>query len=386
MTRPDSFLNPHAARHRRSLVKSHAAGEPPHIVARARDLVLRYGWNTMAYQILNPGMMLWFHPQGDAVVGYVHAQGYRVVAGAPVCEPSCLKEVASAFEAEASRAGQRVCYFGAQDRMVLVLDSGKPLSALLLGAQPVWRPHLWADRIARKASLRAQLSRARNKKVIITEWDTTRATNHPELLRCLDVWLQTRRLPPLHFLVEADTLGQLEDRHVFVAEQAGTVVGFLVASPVPRRNGWLVEQIIRTPAAPNGTTELLLDAAMRTLAAAGAGYVTLGMAPLSRRAGIVQSRQAVGTLVLLATVRVYGQRYYHFDGLDSFKAKFLPQWWEPVYAISREKHLSLRTMYAIAGAFGGMAPIEYGARSILWAMRQEAAWAQRSLQRWQQRG
>lgn len=36
-----------------------------------RDLVLRYGWNTLAYQILNPGIAHWFQPGGEGVVGYV---------------------------------------------------------------------------------------------------------------------------------------------------------------------------------------------------------------------------------------------------------------------------------------------------------------------------
>ena len=63
---------------------------------RARDLVLRWGWNAMAYQILNPGMRLWFSRDGEGVAGYVRAAHYRVVAGAPVCPPERLPEIAAA--------------------------------------------------------------------------------------------------------------------------------------------------------------------------------------------------------------------------------------------------------------------------------------------------
>jgi hypothetical protein len=38
---------------------------------RARDLILRYGWNATAYQLLNPGIELWFSRRGDAVIGFV---------------------------------------------------------------------------------------------------------------------------------------------------------------------------------------------------------------------------------------------------------------------------------------------------------------------------
>jgi phosphatidylglycerol lysyltransferase len=354
------------------LVAAHAPPASSAVLQHARALVMSYGWNTTAYQLLNPGMSLWFAPAGDAVVGYVAAQGYRIVAGAPVCAPQRLAAVAATFEEETRRAGQRVCYFAAQDRMVMALDTRRPLAALLLGAQPAWRPQHWAARIARKASLRAQLARARNKQVSVAWWAPEQATNHPALLRCLNHWLHTRRMPPLHFLTEADTLGVLDDRQVWVAQRDKQVVGFLVASPIPRRDGWLIEQVIRGAGAPNGTTELLLDTAMRDLAAAGAAFATLGLAPLSERAGMAQSPQPLWLRLVLAWVRAHGQRFYNFAGLDAFKAKFLPEWWEPVYAISREPQVSFRTLYAIAGAFSSTLPLAYVGRGLGWALAQEA--------------
>src|SRR4051794_26608006 len=86
-------------------------------VDRARSLVLRHGWNAMAYQILNPGMRLWFSADGEGVAGYVCAANYRVVAGAPICPPERLAETAAELAADTRRAGQRLCYFGAQDRL-----------------------------------------------------------------------------------------------------------------------------------------------------------------------------------------------------------------------------------------------------------------------------
>jgi phosphatidylglycerol lysyltransferase len=157
----------------------------------------------------------------------------------------------------------------------------------------------------------------------------------------------------------------LEDRLVLVAEQADQVVGFLVASPIPQRNGWLIEQIIRRHRAPNGTTELLLDSAMQHLAARGADYATLGVSPLSRRAGIVQTTQPLLVRIALTCIRTYGHRLYNFEGLDTYKAKFLPEWWEPVYVLTREPHTSLRTLYAVAGAFSGTSPALYVAHGLV---------------------
>jgi len=138
--------------------------------------------------------------------------------------------------------------------------------------------------VAGHKSLRAQLNRARNKNVTVTEWPAEKAHNDPRLIECLHNWLAMKGLPPLHFMVEPDTLGRLFDRRVFVAERDGAVVGFVVLSPVATRNGWLFEQFPHAPGAPNGTVELMIDTAMRVLAEDGYDYATLGLSPLSVRA------------------------------------------------------------------------------------------------------
>lgn len=342
-------------------------------LTRAREIILAWGWNATAYQILNPGFQRWFWEGGEGVVGYVPAAGFRVVAGSPVCPPQELARVVADFEEEARAEGERVVYFGAEERLAAVLAARGPFDRLLLGAQPFWRPASWPLLLASKATLRAQLARARNKGVEARRWAAAEAAGHPELQRCLREWLATRGLPPLHFLVEPETLERLEDRRIFVAERRGRVVGFLVASPIPLRHGWLIEQIIRGAGARNGTSELLLDAALRALEEDGAAYVTLGLAPLSRRSGIVQARQRPWISWTLTGLRTLGRRFYDFEGLDAFKAKFLPEGWEPVWAITSERRVGWGMLWAIAGAFSGGSPLHLVARGTVRLVRRALA-------------
>lgn len=345
---------------------------------RVRRLVASHGFNATSYQLLNPGFQRWFAPGNEAVVGYVTAAGYRVVAGSPVGPEASLPEVVEDFERRTREQGLTTCYFAADERFAQLLATRGPLDRILLGAQPVWRPADWPGIVASKASLRAQLHRAHNKGVRVEEWSSEQAAEHPELSACLHAWLSTRGLPPLHFLVEPETLGRLYDRRVFVARQqsgaAPQVVGFLVASPVPARHGWLIEQNIRSPEAPNGTCEVLLDAAFRALHSDGADYLTLGLAPLSRRAKIEPPRQHLLLRAALAWMRAHGRRFYNFDGLDAYKAKFQPQGWEPIYAITGGHRLGVRTLYAIAAAFGQMSPPKLVTLAVLRALRQEIRW------------
>ncbi|MBS1537229.1 MAG: DUF2156 domain-containing protein [Bacteroidetes bacterium] len=329
----------------------------PSDVERARKLVMQFGWNTAAYQILNQGIVLWFSEQVEAVIGYQEYSNFRIIAGAPICSNDNLIKVVKEFEAQTHTVKKRTCYFCAGERLASVIANGKPANYILLGAEPVWNPSVWGEIIHSKPSLRAQLARARNKGVTVTLWDNTKAGEHPLLKQCLDEWLETRGLPPLHFLIESQTLERLCDRKIFVAELEGKPVGFVVVSPIPNRNGWLVEQNIRGALAPNGTIELLLTFAAEYLANIGAEFFTLGLSPLSQHAHI-PAKHPLWLSLLLGWLRVHGNRFYNFEGLDTFKAKFQPEYWQPIYAITNEEKVTLRTLYAIAGAFAGMSPLK----------------------------
>jgi phosphatidylglycerol lysyltransferase len=180
-------------------------------------------------------------------------------------------------------------------------------------------------------------------------------------------------------MVETDTLSRLENRRIFVAECNGETAGFVVLSPVAQRKGWLFEQFPHRPGAPNGTVELMIDAAMRALAADGCEYVTLGLSPLSKRANVEPLEDPVWLRILLAWLRKHGQRFYNFDGLDHFKAKLCPDRWEPVFAVSNESAVSLRTLTAIAGAFSGNDTLRLAIGGLRRAVASEVRWLRQKL-------
>jgi lysylphosphatidylglycerol synthetase-like protein (DUF2156 family) len=341
---------------------------------KARNLVLRYGWNTTCYQVVNPGIERWFSRDGDAMVGYVAKKGRRVVAGAPICTLDRLPEVIK--EWRSANPALPACYFGAEERVHEALGKNPEYSTVVLGAQPVWSPANWAKAIDGDASLRYQLQRARRKEIEVSEWAADRVTGNLDLQRVLHEWLQTRGLPPMHFLVEPETLDCLDDRRLFVAERKGRPVGFVTMSPVPTRSGWLTEQFVRGKEAPNGTIELMLDTAIRTVGKEGALMVTMGIVPLSAR-GHEESLNPRWLKILTAWMRAHGRRFYNFDGLDAFKSKFHPDYWEPIYVISREKQFSLRTLYAVAAAFTSENPVIAVVKGIFRAAQQELRWLAR---------
>lgn len=335
-----------------------------------RFLVMQHGWNTTCYQITNPGFELWFPVDLDAVVGYVRRGKVRVVAGAPVCAPERLASVVDEWES----AGGKSCYFAAEEQLRRELAHRSGYSAVVLGSQPVWHPRTWARAVDGSASLRAQLSRARNKGVEVSEWPAERAKGNAQLRDCLKEWLETRGLPPLHFLIEPETLDDLGDRRLFVATISGEAVAFVVMSPIPTRNGWLTEQFVRGRSAPNGTIELALDFAIRAVGRDGAELITMGIVPLADRAGAGYGQNPPWLRFVTGWIRAHGRRFYNFAGLENFKSKFRPDYWEPIYVISHEPRFSMRSLYAISAAFTRSNPFLVFAKGVLLAIRQELLW------------
>jgi phosphatidylglycerol lysyltransferase len=337
------------------------------VLARARALVLAHGWNTTAYQILNPGFNYWFDPRGDAVAGVVPTRSLWVVAGAPVAAGPRLAEVAGRLEADAAAAGARVCYVAAQERLERI--HRRPGSALVhLGAEPCWDPADWGRILSGAPSLRAQVARARNKRVEVAEESWT--APDPALEAILREWLDAKGLPPLGFLTTPWLLGRLGDRRLFVARRTGIAVAFAVLSPVPGREGWLVEQIARRPSTPNGVGEQLVDAAFRQIAAEGSRFASLGVVPLSRRASGPDAapwwlRGA------FAWGRAHGRRFYNFDGLDRFKAKLRPREWQPVYAIFNAPAPTLPLLWGMLEAVVGGSPLRFLGQVLGRAARSE---------------
>ncbi|MGZ3445955.1 MAG: phosphatidylglycerol lysyltransferase domain-containing protein, partial [Myxococcaceae bacterium] len=231
---------------------------------RVLAVLRRHGWNATSFQVLEPGFQYWFADE-DACVAYVDTGSAWVAAGAPLTAPARIGAVGEAFHGRAREAGRRVAFFGVEQRMVEAL----PWPSLLIGEQPEWDAAAWPEALRESSGLREQLRRARAKGVVVrtagsSELKSTASPLRRALEELVAAWLRRHEMAPMGFLVQVDPLTLLEEHRVHVAERSGRVVGFLSASPIFARPGWLLQTLIRAPDAPNGTTEHLVDHAMRS--------------------------------------------------------------------------------------------------------------------------
>lgn len=327
-------------------------------------LLKRHGWNATSFQVLAPGFRYWFDEgegasadrADDACVAYVEAGRAWVVAGSPIAPEARLAEVTARFAARARAAGRRVCFFATESRFVETAG----LSATLVGEQPVWDPAEWEGTTLRGSrSLREQLRRARAKGVTVREV-TAEEVADPDapvrraIERLVARWLASRAMAPMGFLVDVQPFHFAAERRYVVAEREGAVIGFVAAVPVYARGGWFFEDLVRDPGAPNGTAELLVDAAMRRAARDGSRYVTLGLAPLS---GPVRG--------WLGVLRAWSAALYDFGGLRAFKARLRPAAWAPIYLCHARSTPFALALYDALAAFARGSFVRFGLATVL---------------------
>jgi len=288
---------------------------------RAASYVARFGHEGMSCLSLNSESVYWFGAGG--CVAYVDTGASWVAAGAPLCATGDTEAVATAFVKAAATRDRRAAFFAAEQ----AFDHDPSLDAVCIGQQPTWDPQRWPSTLSSSRSLREQLRRARAKGVSVrpleaAEVSAPASPTRVAVERIVKTWLETKGLPPMGFLVDPEPFALSEARRYFVAEREGAIVACLIASPVPARRGWLVDMTARMTDAPNGTTELLVDALMRTVSTEGSHWVSLGLAPLS--GPVPEWMKRIGSLA---------PWLFDFEGLRAFKARLRPQAWESMYLV-----------------------------------------------------
>lgn len=324
-------------------------------------LVTRHGREACVFQILERGFE-WFVAGGLGCVGYVDTGRAWVAAGAPVGPSRHTAELVQSFLQAAGARRRRACFFGVEEEPAQALG----LRRLLLGEQPEWDPLDYAARRP-KASLREQHRRARAKGVSIRAARSFELGRAGGLGRSLDAlarrWLASRRMEALQFVVSLDdqlwrVLPETQESRLFLAERGGELVAAAVLLPAGKQRGWYLKHLLRDPAAPNGTSELLFHELLLTLASEGSRFATWGLAPL---AGDVPWTLQVARRALRPA--------FDFEGLQRFKAKLAPATWTPVYLSYPAASSAPRALLDALHAFAPQGRVRFALASVQKSLR-----------------
>ncbi|MBI3542460.1 MAG: DUF2156 domain-containing protein [Deltaproteobacteria bacterium] len=123
----------------------------------------------------------------------------------------------------------------------------------------------------------------------------------------------------------------MHERRYFVLRSPRRVESFLVATPVPGREGYFLEDLVQRRTVPRGAGELITLEAMVALSAGGAKTASLGVVSLTSidphggddLPGLVR-------FVMVQAPALLSQ-VYNFSGMEIYRKRFKPRVWEAIH-------------------------------------------------------
>ena len=325
-------------------------------LARRVAALEHFGTDAVGFQGLESSIAWWWYDDAgpadaDAAQPYLDTGRSWIAVGRPLAPADRAAAVARRFAAAARARGRRAVFFGVE-----ALDPFAGFRSLALGLQSVLLPAQWPATLARSRKLREQLRRARAKGITVRVVDAADLAPdaplrlHVERLRA--EWLASRPMEAMTFLVAVEPFHAPASHLYVIAERHGRPVQFLSAVPIPAARGWLFEDMLRGPEAPNGTTELVIDLALRTLADR-AEWATPGLTPL-----------AGGIAWWLRAARAVTSPLYDFDGLRRFRARLSPARWSTVWMVW-DRGPAVLVLLDVLRSFAGGSLTAFGVRSMV---------------------
>ena len=312
---------------------THFAGDQP--TTRVLNEQQAHGYNAHSLVSIAPGARFWTCPEIEGAITYNEFGKVWLVPGDPLVSLENATELTRRFIETAREEGRFTAFLPATERFA-VQAAPLGLRAVKIAAAPYFDLTSWGPRGDRAKKARAGVNQARRAGVRVTRVHCIDQTLKEETAYLCQSWLKTRRCAmKFGWLFALDPFQHAARKKFFTArDSAGNLVGFLAASPIPAREGWYLEDVLRLPSAPGGTADLLVVEALNLLKLEGAKVATLGTSPLARDGSVapeVGNNELVANVVRIATG--YFAVFYNFEGLRRFKTKFAPTWWESEYVL-----------------------------------------------------
>lgn len=303
--------------------------------ARLLNLQSLHGYNPHSLVSISGTNRAWFDFATQSCAAYSEHGKVWLAAGDIMAADKNLREAAEKFLA-AEKQNCIAAFMPATERFARAAVSEK-VKAIKIGASPYFDLQNWNPRGNKAKHLRANLNQGKRSGISVVEVSKINEPFEAEVEQLCQSWLKTRcAAVKFGWLFDLSPFQLAEYKRFFTARDVnGKLTGLLAASPIPAREGWYLEDVLRSSDAPNGTTDLLICEAFRTFATEGAKLATLGTVPLaSDGEDTLSTNRNFLTNQTLKFSRSHFNALYRFEGLRRFKARFVPNWWESEYVLA----------------------------------------------------
>lgn len=316
---------------------------PPDDSENALRLQKIHGYNEHSLVGITGEKSFWLDQKKQSAISYNERGKIWIVAGEPLAVEKDLLRVMQEFLDYARTKKKIVAFLPITERFARLIDS-TDFNIVKIGASPYFDLQNWNPRGNKAKHLRVALNHSKRAGISVSEVSEITEEFRCETSKLSQDWLNSRRARiKFGWLFALGIFDKSDCKKFFAARnQSGKLVGILAASPIPARDGWYLEDVLRANDAPQGTADLLIFETLKILASQGAKLATLGTVPLSDKGlDYLQSDNNRFVKNSLKFSRKNFNSIYNFEGLQRFKSKFVPTWWESEYAVCHHKWFSI---------------------------------------------
>lgn len=258
-------------------------------------------------------------------------------------------EVVWRFLETARAQGGRACFYQVRPRHLPVyLDAGFRVYKLGEYAS-VSLPEFTLQGKPR-ADLRQANNRGEREGMSLEVLEPEAASARLQELRAIsDAWLAEHRVAEKGFSLGAFTDDYVARMPIAIVRQRERPIAFATLMTTERRIEASVDLMRHLPDVPNGTMDFLFTRLLLHFQAQGYQRFGLGMAPLS---GMAAHKLAPHWHRAARLLFAHGENFYNFQGLRSFKEKFVPDW-EARYLVAPGGVAPLLALADTAALIGG---------------------------------
>ena len=293
-------------------------------LAEAKAVLDVHGGSSFSHLVFLGDKYLYWPPQRRSFIQYATIRDRVVALGDPCGDPAGFDEAILGFREFADMHDLVPVFYEVADQHAYRYhDAGFALFKMGEMAYVELENFSLAGR--RGESLRHSVNRAKREGLSFELWSPPFDQSTWRTLRSIsDAWLQH-----IDAAEKAFSLGNFQEAYlsltpIAVVKHSGKVIAFSNLMPdYGAREELSIDLMRYSPDAPGGTMDYMFVELLQWAKLQNYRYFNLGMAPL---AGVGEARFARPQERMARLAFEYGNRFYNYKGLRSFKEKFHPQW------------------------------------------------------------
>ena len=323
--------------------------ESDHLLPPLEDLIANYG-DATSTSWLDDRYRIWRDQATGAAVSYIPINGFSIIPGEPLCDPSQFNYVIHQF----------LVWLRRQTKLKPIWILVSPSVEQILGEKFGWRSiscvvEAWVNPAQNSVTATGEISR----KIRHAESEGVKISTIPQgelvpdgsgdnaraqIDHRIQDWLANRKGTQIHL---SDIHPWHDHRHrwyFYAADRDGRICGFVALALLSPRHGMQIKYSLDFPGAPSGTIEYLITHAIQTAAQSGIKRLTFGA---GASAQLVAGHHVGGTKVRILQ-RTYEAlaKQFHLTRKSEFRTK-LGAHEEPLYIAYPPHGLGSRAIRAI---------------------------------------